>query len=463
MTALDGDDAGSSDDTSSRLVPQRTAPTTGSARWQAMGAVIARRRILRGSIPAVVLTLVAGGTASAVTLLSFAGPSQEQPDIVATVDAVEQETAAGVDPPQGDSDPTELEAAAAGLLGLSDEGLSDEESSPPGEDMSTEDDTLELAIDVTFAEVVAIHGLPDYAAILGRKFPGAQWSLNGNDPEQGLSWFGPGTRPTRSELDDLWAVVAADLAAERELAERAAAIAAQQRADELEARRNDPTTQDLLDSFDPRTIWGTEPDYAAILSRRFPGAQWSLNGNDPDGGLTWHESSSRPSKAELDAMWADVAREMALELDPVELSRWAGTGDEIYVDGVLRPKGWIGGADDPQPSPVATPENLQYLPQLPHTNGGSPVGTIEVLRDPTGSKNFEQLYGVQLHELGALIAQAHGYFGGSYGLGLSLNGDRELMWYSDQVDPQIVADVLASLGALPEPEPGTPDEGNAQD
>jgi hypothetical protein len=85
MTALDGDDAGSSDDTSSRLVPQRTAPTTGSARWQAMGAVIARRRILRGSIPAVVLTLVAGGTASAVTLLSFAGPSQEQPDIVATV------------------------------------------------------------------------------------------------------------------------------------------------------------------------------------------------------------------------------------------------------------------------------------------------------------------------------------------------------------------------------------------
>lgn len=444
MTASDGDGAGLFEDAPSRHVAHRTVPTIGASRWRVLGAVDTRRRILRGSISAVVLTLVAGGTASAVTLLSSAGSSQEQPDTVDPDDTEQQEAVADLDPPQGGSDPTELEAAAAGLL-----GRSDEESSSPGEDMFTEDETLELTIDVTFAEVVALHGMPDYATILSRKFPGAQWSLNGNDPEQGLSWFGPGPRPTRSQLDDLWAVVASDLAAERELAARAAASAAQQRADQLEARRNDATTQDLLDSFDPRTIWGPEPDYAAILSRRFPGAQWSLNGNDPDGGLTWHESSSRPTKAELDAMWADVAREMALELDPVDLSRWAGTGDEIYVDGVLRPKGWIGGANDPQPSPVATPENLQYLPQVPHTNGGSPVGTIEVSRDPTGSKNFEQLYGVQLHELGALIAQAHGYFGGSYGLGLSLNGDRELMWYSDQVDPQIVADVLASLGALP--------------
>jgi hypothetical protein len=129
----------------------------------------------------------------------------------------------------------------------------------------------------------------------------------------------------------------------------------------------------------------------------------------------------------------------------------------VYVDGVLRPKGWVGGANDPQPAPVANPGNLQYLPQIPHTNNGSPVGSLDVHMDPTGAKNFAPLYGVQLHEVGAMIAEAHGYFGGSHSLGLSLCGDRELIRYSDQVEPAIVEQVLAGLGAVLAPDDVLPE------
>jgi hypothetical protein len=267
-----------------------------------------------------------------------------------------------------------------------------------------------------------------------------------------------GPRPTKAELDALWAEVGAELAKERAAQKKAEDAAAEARKAELETRRNDPAVTALLDSFDPRTIWG-RPDYAHILSRRYPGAQWSLNGNDPTGGLSWDENVNgpRPTKAALDAMWAEVAREMALEMDPKELARWAGTGEQVYVDGVLRPKGWVGGANDPQPEgSVNAGVNYRYLPHINNTNNGSPVGSLNILKDPTGAQNFEQKYGMDLTDLAAMIAEAHGYFGGSHGLGLGLNSDKELMWYSDQVDPKIVEQVLASIGAVepaPEPEP----------
>lgn len=478
MTAQDDGTPHGTDGTSLDVDGVRTVRAPRMSLPGSLRSALARWRVVQGLlpalvVPALVVTLVAGSTASAVTVIHLAGSSRDPSNVLA------EDVLAEDDPPQAkefpsvvtpsDSDDvdTVIEVPAPSEL------VTDPDPLPPTtDDASPEDGPSDEMLGMSFAEAVERYGRPDYAAVLSRAFAGAQWSLNGNDVEQGLTWFGPGPRPTRDQLDLHWSAVAAELEAERERADAAAAAAAQQRAAEVEARRADPAVQSLLESFDPRSIWGESPDYAAVLTRRFPGAQWSLSGNDPDGGLTWYESSPQPTRGELEAMWAEVAHEMALEMDPAELARWAGTGDEVYVEGVLRPKGWVGGANDPQPAPVATPENLQYLPQVPHTNGGSPVGTIEISKDPTGSKNFEQLYGVQLHDLGALIAQAHGYFGGSYGLGLSLNGDRELMWYSDQVDPQIVADVLASLGALPEPETDTPDpepetdtpvEGDAQD
>jgi hypothetical protein len=43
-------------------------------------------------------------------------------------------------------------------------------------------------------------------------------------------------------------------------------------------------------------------DYAQILSMNYTGSQWSLDGDSYDG-LTWLESSPKPTKSELDAMW----------------------------------------------------------------------------------------------------------------------------------------------------------------
>ena len=43
-------------------------------------------------------------------------------------------------------------------------------------------------------------------------------------------------------------------------------------------------------------------DYAAILSLNYIGAQWSLNGDSYEG-LEWHDSTPKPTQAELDALW----------------------------------------------------------------------------------------------------------------------------------------------------------------
>jgi hypothetical protein len=395
-----------------------------------------RSHLTSALIPAVVLAVVAGSTAGAVTFVALSGAT------VAEGEAGESAaTAPAEDAPDGSgtSDlPVEGASPVVGPIAPAD-GAEDLAAGPDGATLDpapTVPDAMQPRV-MTFAETVAAHGAPDYAAILTRRFPGAQWSLNGSS-YAGLTWLDGTPQPSRTQLDALWPEVAQELAAER--AERAAA----------EARRTDPAVTSVLDSFDPRTIWGPSPDYSAILSRRFPGAQWSLNGNDPVNGLTWISGGTKPTKAQLDAMWADVAREMALEMDPAELARWAGTSDQIYVDGVLRPRGWVGGANDPQPNPgPVTDSNWMYLPQVP-SDGGSPVGSIDIYKDPTGGKNFEQMYGVQLHELGRRIAAAHGYWGDQYGsVGLGLNGDRTLMWYSSLVDRGIVVGILDSMGALP--------------
>jgi len=49
-------------------------------------------------------------------------------------------------------------------------------------------------------------------------------------------------------------------------------------------------------------------DYAAVLIANYPGAEWSLSGNDYDG-LTWLSDSPKPSQAELDAAWPQVQYE----------------------------------------------------------------------------------------------------------------------------------------------------------
>ncbi len=51
-------------------------------------------------------------------------------------------------------------------------------------------------------------------------------------------------------------------------------------------------------------------DYAAILSANYAGAQWTLDGDTYDG-LTWLDSTPKPTQAELDAQWEEVQTELA--------------------------------------------------------------------------------------------------------------------------------------------------------
>lgn len=293
------------------------------------------------------------------------------------------------------------------------------------------------------AEAIALWGEPDLAAILAEEFPGAEWSLNGNS-YAGLVWIGPGAKPSEEQLLGLWAVVGEKLAERRALAEEEAAKKAEEQRAAQERRAADPTRQALVDQIDYRAIFGNRPDYSKILSIHYPGAQWTLNGDDYSG-LTWISPGAKPSKAELDALWDGVARSMALQLPLSELEARAGVSEtEEFVDGALRPKGFT------EETFVASIADCRAgtLPQVPPTGGGSPVGSIEIYKDPTGSQNFEQLYGTSLGELGCRIAEAHGFFGGKYSLGLGLNGDQTLMWYSDQVNDGTVRGVLEGMGAL---------------
>jgi len=50
-------------------------------------------------------------------------------------------------------------------------------------------------------------------------------------------------------------------------------------------------------------------DYAIILSRRYAGCEWSLNGNNYDG-LVWLSDTAKPTKTKLDSLWAEVQQEI---------------------------------------------------------------------------------------------------------------------------------------------------------
>lgn len=50
-------------------------------------------------------------------------------------------------------------------------------------------------------------------------------------------------------------------------------------------------------------------DYATILTRKFEGSEWVLDGDDY-AGLTWLSDSTKPTKKELDDLWPIVVAEI---------------------------------------------------------------------------------------------------------------------------------------------------------
>lgn len=53
-------------------------------------------------------------------------------------------------------------------------------------------------------------------------------------------------------------------------------------------------------------------DIATILTRKYPGTEWTLDG-DVYAGLTWLSDSEKPTEAELSGLWEEVQTEIAAE------------------------------------------------------------------------------------------------------------------------------------------------------
>ena len=71
-------------------------------------------------------------------------------------------------------------------------------------------------------------------------------------------------------------------------------------------------------------------DIAAILVRKFAGAEWTLNG-DSYAGLTWLSEGDAPTEAELDKLWPEVQYEIAYEaVEKTRASQYREISDPIF-------------------------------------------------------------------------------------------------------------------------------------
>ena len=73
-------------------------------------------------------------------------------------------------------------------------------------------------------------------------------------------------------------------------------------------------------------------DITIILSRRYAGAQWTLNGDDY-AGLTWLSEGAPPTEKQLEALWPEV--QLEVQTEQVEQARqvaYRETSDPIFFE-----------------------------------------------------------------------------------------------------------------------------------
>ena len=71
-------------------------------------------------------------------------------------------------------------------------------------------------------------------------------------------------------------------------------------------------------------------DYSKILSANYAGTQWTLNGDDYSG-LTWLDSTPKPTQAELDAQWPAVAyNDDYAQVEATRRTQYEAQSDGIY-------------------------------------------------------------------------------------------------------------------------------------
>jgi len=75
-------------------------------------------------------------------------------------------------------------------------------------------------------------------------------------------------------------------------------------------------------------------DYSLILTINHPGKEWSLVGNSYES-LDWRDSSKKPSKDELDALWAST--KASIDANAYKAKRAAAYPPVTdYLDGIVK-------------------------------------------------------------------------------------------------------------------------------
>jgi len=85
-------------------------------------------------------------------------------------------------------------------------------------------------------------------------------------------------------------------------------------------------------------------DIAEILSRKFAGAEWTLDGDDYTG-LTWLSDTPKPTKKALEALWAEVQYETAYaRVEQARLAEYQATTDPMFFEfqrGDVTEQAWL--------------------------------------------------------------------------------------------------------------------------
>jgi len=99
-------------------------------------------------------------------------------------------------------------------------------------------------------------------------------------------------------------------------------------------------------------------DISLVLSRRYPGSEWTLNG-DSYSGLTWLSDGEAPTLAELEAEWAQVEYEAAYEaVQKQRQAAYQSESDPVFFDyqrGEVTEQDWLDAVQavkDAHPYPV---------------------------------------------------------------------------------------------------------------
>lgn len=73
-------------------------------------------------------------------------------------------------------------------------------------------------------------------------------------------------------------------------------------------------------------------DISLILSRKFSGTEWTLNGETYDG-LTWLSAGNAPVESNLEALWPEVQYEVAYErVEQARQIAYRESSDPIFFE-----------------------------------------------------------------------------------------------------------------------------------